>query len=104
MYSEILKCNLNSDKTISLLKNFTIKAITNYSKQKSFLSTFFKKAKNSSKYGNYALDLFFKELQDDGIILKEMYSLVFDSIKEIFTLELFQTERANYLGTCIGWM
>jgi len=104
MYTEILKCNLNSDKTISLLKNFTIKAITNYSKQKSFLSTFFKKQKNSNKYGNYALDLFFKELQDDGAILKELYALVFDTIKEIFTLELFQGERANYLNICIGWM
>jgi len=60
IYSEILKCSINSEKTISLLKNFTIKAITNYTKQKSFLSTFFKKSKNSNKYGNYALDLFFK--------------------------------------------
>ena len=43
MYGEILKCSINSEKTISFLKNFTIKAITNYSKQKSFLLTFFKK-------------------------------------------------------------
>ena len=33
-----------------------------------------------------------------------MYALVFDTIKEILTLELFQNERNNYLTTCISWL
>lgn len=45
---------------MKFIKNFTINAIYNYSQQKSFLSAFFKKSKNSGKYGFYGLDLFFK--------------------------------------------
>jgi hypothetical protein len=60
MYQEILKHNINQEQTIQLIKNFTINAIVNYSQQSSFLAVLFRKRKNSSKYGYYGLDLFFK--------------------------------------------
>ena len=56
----MLKYNVNSEQTIQLLKNFSINAIINHSKQTGFFVSLFKKHKNSSKYGYYALDLFFK--------------------------------------------
>ena len=77
MYAEILKYNPNQEQTIQLLKNFTINAILNYSRQKSFFAALFKKSKNSSKYGYYGLDLFFKEIQDEGIITTNNIGLVF---------------------------
>lgn len=60
IYSEIIKNNLNNEQVLKFIRNFTIKAISNFSRQKSFLSSFFKRSKNSSKYGYYGLDLFFK--------------------------------------------
>jgi hypothetical protein len=87
-----------------LLKDFTINAILNHSKQKSLIATLLRRAKNSSKYGYYGLDLFFKEVQDDGAISPHNMPLVFETIKEFFTVETFQGERINYLNTCIGWL
>ena len=104
MYTEILKYNINSDQTIQLLKKFTINAIINYSHQKSFLSSLFRRNKNSGKYGYYGLDLLFKEVQDEGVIAKGSIGLVFETVKEIFMVEIFQAERVNYLTTCIGWL
>ena len=60
IYAEIIKNNLNQEHIIKFVKNFTINAIKNFSKEKSFLSSFFKRTKNSSKYGYYGLDLFYK--------------------------------------------
>lgn len=104
MYSEILKYSINNEQTIALLKNFTINATTNHSKQKSFFSSLFRRHKNSSKHGYYGLDLFFKEIQDDGSLKKELIPLVFETVKEIFLVEIFQGERINYMNTCIGWL
>ena len=81
MYGEILKNPINSEQNIQLIKQFTINAISNHSKQKSIFSTFFRKTKNSSKYGFYGLDLLFKELQDDGAITKANLPIVFETIK-----------------------
>ena len=81
IYNEILKNNLNNEQTMRFIKNFTINAIANHSQQKSFLSSFFKKTKNSSKYGYYGLDLFFKEIQEDGCLNKQNSLLAFDMIK-----------------------
>lgn len=104
IYAEIIKNSINNEQTLKLIKNFTIKAIINHSKQKSFLSTFFKRSKNSGKYGYYGLDLFFKEIQDDGAIIKANITLIFEMIKEMFGYELFHGERMNYISTCIGWI
>lgn len=76
-----MKYPLNNEQTLRLIKNFTINAINNHSKQKSFFSSFFKKTKNSSKYGYYGLDLIFKELQDEGAIAKNFLPLTFETIK-----------------------
>jgi len=64
----------------------------------------FRRRKNSSKYGYYGLDLFFKEIQDDGSILPVNIPMIFDNVKEIFTVEIFQGERINYLTVCLGWL
>lgn len=86
IYAEIIKnSNINNEQTLKFIKNFTINSIANYSQQKSFLASFFKKTKNSGKYGYFGLDLFFKELQDDGCFSKQNCLLVFEMIKEIFS-------------------
>lgn len=51
---------MNNEQTLKFIKNFTIKAIQNYSRQKSFIFSFFKKTKSSGKYGYYGVDLFLK--------------------------------------------
>jgi len=60
IYAEIIKNNINQENIIKFIKNFTINAIKNFSKRTSFLTSLFNRSKNSSKYGYYGLDLFYK--------------------------------------------
>lgn len=85
VYSEIMKSNINAEQTIKFIKNFTINAISNYSQQKSFFATFFRKGKCSSKYGYYGLDLFLKEIQDDGQLTKSNVPIAIDAVRVFFT-------------------
>lgn len=62
IFTEILRLKMN-ELTISLIKEFTIKAIDNLSKQSSFFG-FIRKKKCSSKYDYYGANLLWKEIQD----------------------------------------
>jgi hypothetical protein len=85
IFAEICKIDINNERILKFIKNFTINAIVNYSKQKSFFSSFFKKNKASSKYGYYGLELFYKEMQDQGKINKNLIGLVLEMLRDFFS-------------------
>ena len=80
------------------LENKKLSHFFNNNKNKGFLSSLMGRKKNSSKYGYYGLNLFYKEILDKGgRIVPKNIALVITNIGLIFSNEAFQHERYAYL-------
>lgn len=86
--------------TINLIKEFTIKAIDNFSKQSSFFG-FIRRKKCSSKYDYYGANILWKEIQDDGGLDVKLIPVALDALKTIFSSESFKNVRDAYMAQCL---
>lgn len=88
IYADIEKTtDINCENSIKFVRDFTIKAIQNFNinKNRGFFNALIGRKKNSSKFGYYGLDLFFKEMQDaSGKILPRNIAFVITNMGIIF--------------------
>ena len=82
-YATMLGLGLHLESTLKLLVRFTLSAVANMASHKSFFATLLRRPNASSRYNRYALDLFLKEVQDGGKIVRERVGLVVGLVGEM---------------------
>lgn len=86
--------------TINFLRDFSINAIDNISKQSSFLG-FLRRKKASSRHDYYGLNHLWKEIQDDGNLEPKLIPTAIDAMRAMFSSESFKGLRDLYIGNCL---